>query len=158
MAEPFYAQSPEYWRDQRSFFEETIMIAVARSVLVALSLVLAGAPAAAQSFPTKPVHILVPYAPGGAVDVLARTIGQALSKIWSQLPVVDNRPGAGGIVASQALIQARPDGYTLMLVVCIENLIRFDRIAESYNVSANGRADILLAERSCLSLQVEEPA
>jgi tripartite-type tricarboxylate transporter receptor subunit TctC len=77
MAEPFYAQSPEYWRDQRSFFEETIMIAVARSVLVALSLVLAGAPAAAQSFPTKPVHILVPYAPGGAVDVLARTIGQS---------------------------------------------------------------------------------
>jgi hypothetical protein len=153
MAEPFYAQSPEYWRDQRSFFEETIMIAVARSVLIALSLVLAGAPAAAQSFPTKPVHILVPYAPGRAVDVLARTIGQALS-----MPVVDNRPGAGDIVASQALIQARPDGYTLMLVVCIENLVRFDRIAESYNVSANGRADILLAERSCLSLQVEEPA
>ncbi len=72
--------------------------------------------AQAQSFPTKPVHILVPYAAGGAVDVLARTIAQSLSKRWGQQPVIENRPGAGGIVASQALTQAAPDGYTLILV------------------------------------------
>jgi len=86
---------------------------------------LAASPAAAQSFPTKPVRILVPYAAGGAVDVLARTIGQALSKSWGQLPVVDNRPGAGGIVASQTLVQSRPDGYTLMLVASGHPLNQF---------------------------------
>jgi tripartite-type tricarboxylate transporter receptor subunit TctC len=74
------------------------------------------ASAHAENFPSKPVHILVPYAAGGAVDVLARTLGQSLAKIWGQQPVIDNRPGAGGIVASQALVQAPPDGYTLILV------------------------------------------
>jgi hypothetical protein len=79
-------------------------------VLLAAAFAFAATHASAQSFPTKPVHILVPYAAGGAVDVLARTLGQALA------PVIDNRPGAGGIIASQALIAAAPDGYTLMLV------------------------------------------
>lgn len=72
--------------------------------------------ASAQSYPTKPVHLLVPYAAGGAVDVLARTLGEALSKPWGQSVVVENRPGAGGVIASQALVAAPPDGYTLMVV------------------------------------------
>jgi tripartite-type tricarboxylate transporter receptor subunit TctC len=97
----------------------------AKTLLVMLALASTVPPAAAQSFPTKPVRILVPYAAGGAVDVLARTIGQALSKTWGQLPVVDNRPGAGGIVASQALVQSRPDGYTLMLVASGHPLNQF---------------------------------
>jgi tripartite-type tricarboxylate transporter receptor subunit TctC len=75
------------------------------------------APAAlAQSFPTKPVHIFVPYAAGGAVDVLTRTLGDAVSKQWGQSVVVENRPGAGGVIASQALIAAPADGYTLIMV------------------------------------------
>lgn len=101
------------------------MIARDRLMLVALTFTLAAATAAAQSFPTKPVHILVPYAAGGAVDVLARTIGQALVKTWGQQPVIDNRPGAGGIIASQALIAAPPDGYTLMLVASGHPLNQF---------------------------------
>ena len=72
--------------------------------------------ALAQSFPTKPVHIFVPYAAGGAVDVLTRTLGDAVSKQWGQSVVVENRPGAGGVIASQALIAAPPDGYTLIMV------------------------------------------
>ncbi len=79
----------------------------------------------AQSFPTRPVHILVPYAAGGAIDVLARTIGQVLTKTWGQQPVIENRPGAGGIIASQTLIQAPPDGYTLMLVASGHALNQF---------------------------------
>jgi tripartite-type tricarboxylate transporter receptor subunit TctC len=82
--------------------------------IAALSLTAAGAHA--ETFPTKPVRILVPYAAGGAVDVLARTLGQSLSKTWGQQPVIENRPGAGGIIASQALTQSAPDGYTLILV------------------------------------------
>jgi tripartite-type tricarboxylate transporter receptor subunit TctC len=87
------------------------MVAVAA---MAMSIV-AGA-ASAQSFPSKPVHIFVPYAPGGAVDILARTLGDAVSRQWGQGVVVENRPGAGGVIASQALATSPPDGYTLILV------------------------------------------
>jgi len=90
-----------------------------RSALIAavtLLLWLSAGPAQAQAFPTRPVTIFVPYVAGGAVDVLARTIGQALSKIWAQQPVIENRPGAGGVIASQALAQSAPDGYRLILV------------------------------------------
>src|SRR5439155_1455151 len=59
------------------------------------------------------------------VDVLARTLGQALAKTWGQQPVIDNRPGAGGVVASQALTQAAPDGYTLILVASGHPLNQF---------------------------------
>ncbi|MGO4714469.1 tripartite tricarboxylate transporter substrate binding protein [Bradyrhizobium sp. 2TAF24] len=79
----------------------------------------------AEPFPSKPVHILVPYAAGGAVDILARTLGQVLAKTWGQQPIVDNRPGAGGIVASQALTQAAPDGHTLILVASGHPLNQF---------------------------------
>ena len=96
-----------------------------RAVLAAALFALAGTHADAQNFPNKPVHILVPYAAGGAVDVLARTVGQSLSKIWGQQPVVENRPGAGGIIASQALTQSAPDGYTLILVASGHPLNQF---------------------------------
>lgn len=77
----------------------------------------AGSIASAQApFPSKPVHIFVPYAAGGAVDILARTLGDVASKQWGQGVVVENRPGAGGVVASQALAAAAPDGYTLIVV------------------------------------------
>src|SRR6202790_755684 len=93
--------------------------------LVAGVTLLVGAGANAESFPSKPVHILVPYAAGGAVDVLARTLGQSLAKTWGQQPIIENRPGAGGIVASQALTQAPPDGYTLILVASGHPLNQF---------------------------------
>src|ERR1700757_5209871 len=84
---------------------------------VAAAIMAAGGPALAQSaFPSKPVHIFVPYAPGGGVDVLTRTLCDAVSRQWGQSIVVENRPGAGGVVASQALASAAPDGYTLIMV------------------------------------------
>ena len=70
----------------------------------------------AIAFPDRPVHIYVPYPPGGGVDILTRTLGDVVSKQWGQPVVVDNRPGAGGLVASQALVQSQPDGYTLIMV------------------------------------------
>jgi tripartite-type tricarboxylate transporter receptor subunit TctC len=92
--------------------------------LAAAAVLLAATSANAENFPSKPVHILVPYAAGGAVDVLARTLGQALAKTWGQQPVID-RPGAGGIIASQALAQSAPDGYTLILVASGHPLNQF---------------------------------
>ena len=101
------------------------MKALTRAALAAGALALASTTAFAQAYPNKPVRVLVPYAAGGAVDVLARTIGNALTKTWGQQTVVDNRPGAGGIIASQALIQAAPDGYTLILVATGHPLNQF---------------------------------
>jgi tripartite-type tricarboxylate transporter receptor subunit TctC len=83
---------------------------------VAAAMLVAAGTASAQSFPVKPVHILVPYPPGGGVDVLARTLGDVVSKQWGQSVVVENRPGAGGVIASQALATSPPDGYTLIVV------------------------------------------
>ena len=88
-----------------------------RIVAAAVAMSAAGSAATAQSpFPSKPVHIFVPYAAGGGVDILARTLGDVVSRQWGQTAVVENRPGAGGVVASQALVTAPPDGYTLIVV------------------------------------------
>lgn len=70
----------------------------------------------AQPFPSRPVHILVPYPAGGGVDVLTRTLGDVVAKQWGQSVVVENRPGAGGVIASQAVVTSAPDGYTLIMV------------------------------------------
>ena len=83
----------------------------------AAAVVAAGDVASAQGpFPARPVHVFVPYSAGGGVDILARTLGEAVSRQWGQSVIVENRPGAGGVVASQALATSAPDGYTLIVV------------------------------------------
>jgi len=72
-------------------------------------------PASAQQFPDHAVRLIVPQTPGGATDVLARAIGQRLSERWGQPVVVDNRGGAGGIIGTDAVAKAPPDGYTLLV-------------------------------------------
>ncbi len=81
-------------------------------IVAALSAVL---PAAAQTYPSKPVRIVVVSTPGGSVDTLARAIAPRLSAKWSQQVLVDNRPGAGGAIAAELVAKAPPDGYTLMM-------------------------------------------
>jgi tripartite-type tricarboxylate transporter receptor subunit TctC len=82
-------------------------------VMIALSLLVA--PAQAQWNPMRPVRIVVPYPPGGGSDVAARAIGERVSPKLGQPVVVENRPGAGGIVGTDAVFRAEPDGYTLLL-------------------------------------------
>jgi len=88
------------------------------SLLAALAMLIAasGGARAADAFPSRPVHLLVPFPPGGAVDIVARTLGDELSKRWGQSIVVENRPGAGGTIAAAAAAKAAPDGYTIILV------------------------------------------
>jgi tripartite-type tricarboxylate transporter receptor subunit TctC len=85
-----------------------------RQLTVALFATLSLA-AAAQEYPSKPIRILVGYTAGGAVDVVARTVGQHLSDTLKQPVIVENKPGAGTNIAVKSLIDSQPDGYTLML-------------------------------------------
>ena len=75
----------------------------------------AGTACAQDKYPSKPVKIVVPYAPGGATDIVARIMGDQLRQITGQSFVVENKPGANGIVAINEMVNAKPDGYTLMI-------------------------------------------
>jgi tripartite-type tricarboxylate transporter receptor subunit TctC len=85
-----------------------------RIAVIALCLVSVLQPAAAQGFPAKPVKFIVPFSPGGLSDTVARLLAQELSPLWGQQVLVDNRPGASGIIASELVAKAPADGYTLL--------------------------------------------
>ena len=72
------------------------------------------APRPSRAYPTKPIRVLVGFSPGGGTDVAIRIIGKKLSELWNQQIIVDNRPGAGGLVAFEIVAKANPDGYTLL--------------------------------------------
>lgn len=84
-------------------------------VVAASSLVLLTQPAISQTYPSKPIHMLVPYAPGGITDIAARIVGAKLTEAWGQQVVVENRPGGNGFIAMTAGAKAAPDGYTLTM-------------------------------------------
>jgi tripartite-type tricarboxylate transporter receptor subunit TctC len=93
-----------------------VMGSFLRRALPLMTLMLAPiAGALAQDFPSKPVHFVVPYAPGGSGDLLARLLGDRLSKMWGQQVVVDNKPGAGGLIGTEFAARSDPDGHTIYL-------------------------------------------
>lgn len=71
--------------------------------------------ATADNYPSRPVQLIVPYAPGGSGDLLARLLGNALSKLWREQVVVENKPGAGGLIGTEAAAKSTADGYTIYL-------------------------------------------
>jgi tripartite-type tricarboxylate transporter receptor subunit TctC len=86
------------------------------SVILAIgATLLSNAAASAQSFPQKPIHVVVPYAPGGITDVIARALAQRLTEAWKQQVIVENRQTGAGIVGVDAVAKASPDGHTLLV-------------------------------------------
>jgi len=101
-------------------------------LLLAAGLMTFAAPASAQSqYPAKPIKVIVPYAPGGLTDVVARHYAEQVRKILGQAVFVENKPGASGILAIEEMARARPDGYTIMIG----------------NISTNGLTPVLLRKK-----------
>jgi tripartite-type tricarboxylate transporter receptor subunit TctC len=89
---------------------------LAKIGLLMVALAALAAPAAAQSWPTKPVKIVVPFGPGGPADVYARILAQDLTETFKQQFIVDDKPGAGGVIGTDVVAKAAPDGYTLLMM------------------------------------------
>ncbi len=86
-----------------------------RAALIGTAVLAAQGRARAQNFPSKPIRIVVPYPPGGGADTTARLIGPKLQEALGETVVVDNRPGAGGMIGDDAVAKAAPDGHTLLI-------------------------------------------
>jgi tripartite-type tricarboxylate transporter receptor subunit TctC len=119
--------------------------------MVAACALCAGLPVAAQGYPARPIRFVVGYAPGGAADITARMVAQKLSMALGQQVVVDNRPGAGGIVAAETVAKADPDGYTLLhlnqgnaVSAVLFKSLPYDTLKDFAPVSAMGFFDILV--------------
>ena len=100
----------------------------ARSMLLAACLSLCG-PLAAADFPTRPIRLIVPFPPGGNTDILARILAQKVTDDWRQQVVIDNRPGAAGLLGADIVAKGSGDGYTLLMTalggITVENLKSF---------------------------------
>src|SRR5688500_11814912 len=89
------------------------MMNLAKLALIALGC--AASAAQAQTFPAKPVRLIVPFAPGGSTDIVARVLGQKLNEMWGQPVLVDNRAGGSTVIGTEIVAKAPPDGHTLLV-------------------------------------------
>lgn len=128
--------------------------------LLAATLVIASSPGHAQTYPHKPITLIVPFAVGGSNDIVGRAIGKKLSEAWGQPVVVDNRAGAGGVIGTSAVATAAPDGYTLLLVSptftinpAVKKNLPFDPIRDFSPVAFIARSPLLLTASNKLPVK-----
>lgn len=136
----------------RSFGERSYgrrILALATALVLVTGLALSSARA---EYPDKPVRIFLPYGPGGVADVMTRLVAQKLSERLGKQFIVDNRPGAGGIVAAVAAVSSPPDGYTLFLMgngapvsVSLFKSLPYDLINDFASISLMAKFDVVLA-------------
>jgi tripartite-type tricarboxylate transporter receptor subunit TctC len=101
---------------------------------ILFSFLVTQAPAQTQSWPTKPIRFVVPFAPGGANDLMARSAALAAQQHLGQTIVIENRPGAGGTIGSDAVAKSVPDGYTFLISavgVISNSMIKFEKFVDA---------------------------
>ncbi len=131
-------------------------VRAALAALAALFSALSGAGAFAQPYPAKPVHIIVPFAPGGGSDFIGRFVAQRLSDAMGKQFIVENKPGAGGVLGIEQGIKAAPDGYTLTLVASSYTVnpsvykIHFDPVADITPIIQMSQGPLLVVVRPSL--------
>lgn len=132
-------------------FKRTIQIILG---ILMLQIALMSAYTQAQSYPNKPIKIVIGFSPGGGPDISARAIGQKMTEKWGQSVIVENRPGAGSNIATQVVATAKPDGYTLLSVSnafaiapAIYSKLPFDTLKdlEGITLTATGSALVLVS-------------
>lgn len=140
------APSPD--RQRRQLLGTLPLVALPATLMTALASTASHAQAA---FPSKPITLIVPFAPGGIADITARTVAQAMAASLGQAVVVDNRPSAGGIVGTTAVVKAPADGYTLLLIsnqqavsVGLFKKLPFDVTRDLAPISTLGYFDLVL--------------
>ena len=123
-----------------------------RVALAAAALALAAQPAAAQTFPSKNILMIVPYTPGGSADLFSRVMGQKLGDMWGRTVVVDNRAGASGMIGTEIAAKADPDGHTLLghtssypATASVRAKLPFDPARAIVPVAMTARAPMLIA-------------
>ena len=122
-------------------------LAIVAAVLAANGAV---AQPAADRYPEKPIKIIVPFAPGGSTDILARVLGQKMTENWGQPVIIETRPGAATMIGTQAAAKAEPDGYTLIIVVsnhttnpALNATMPYDAVKDFEPISLLGRAPMV---------------
>ena len=120
-----------------------------------LSHAMCGSAHAEAKFPTRPVRLILPFGPGGVADVTMRLLGQKLGETWGQQVVIENRPGAGGVIAQQAMLSSPPDGYTMSVTgngtaigMSLFKTRPYDVLADFTHVSITATFEMLLATRA----------
>jgi tripartite-type tricarboxylate transporter receptor subunit TctC len=122
-------------------------LGIVAAVLAASSV---AAQSAADRYPEKPIKIIVPFAPGGSTDILARVLGQKMTENWGQPVIIETRPGAATMIGTQAAAKAEPDGYTLIIVVsnhttnpALNATMPYDAVKDFEPISLLGRAPMV---------------
>jgi tripartite-type tricarboxylate transporter receptor subunit TctC len=128
--------------------------------LLAAALVLANPAVRAQTYPSRPITLIIPFAVGGSNDMVGRAIGKKLTEVWGQPVVVENRSGAGGVIGSSVVAAAPPDGYTLLLVSstftinpAIKKSMPFDTVRDFTPVAFIARSPLLVTASNNLKVE-----
>src|SRR6267378_181077 len=140
-----------------------LRVTLSRGALVAAAILLAPAPVLAQQYPAKPVKIIVPFAPGGGTDFIARFIAQQLSASLGQQFIVENKPGAGGSIGTEAGVRSPPDGYTLTMISSSYTVnpslykLKFDPVADITPIIQLSRGPLIVVVNPSLQVKnIEE--